>query len=82
MQCWSGSRAGHNRAKLAGGGLQVSANRSIIKRRTVTGHSAAEGRDAMSQSVVMDAVKAYATLGEICDVWRDLYSVWADPIAG
>jgi methylmalonyl-CoA mutase N-terminal domain/subunit len=32
--------------------------------------------------VVMDAVKAYATLGEICDVWRDLYSIWADPIAG
>jgi len=29
---------------------------------------------------VIDAVKASATLGEICDVWRELYSIWADPV--
>jgi methylmalonyl-CoA mutase N-terminal domain/subunit len=29
---------------------------------------------------VMEAVKAYATLGEICDVWRKAYSIWKAPI--
>ena len=28
----------------------------------------------------MEAVKAYATLGEICDLWREIYSVWRLPI--
>ncbi len=29
---------------------------------------------------VMDAVKALATLGEIIDVWRDLYSIWTPAV--
>jgi methylmalonyl-CoA mutase N-terminal domain/subunit len=29
---------------------------------------------------VIDAVKASATLGEICDVWREIYSIWSDPV--
>lgn len=29
---------------------------------------------------VMEAVKAYATLGEICDVWRNIYSIWKVPV--
>lgn len=29
---------------------------------------------------VMKAVKAYATLGEVCNVWRDLYGIWEYPI--
>ena len=29
---------------------------------------------------VMEAVKAEATLGEICDVWRDIYGIWDYPM--
>jgi methylmalonyl-CoA mutase N-terminal domain/subunit len=29
---------------------------------------------------VLEAVEARATLGEICDVWRRLYSIWTDPV--
>ena len=29
---------------------------------------------------VMNAVKSYATLGEICDVWRNVYSIWRVPL--
>ena len=28
---------------------------------------------------VIEAVRAYATLGEICDVWRKVYSLWKVP---
>ena len=30
---------------------------------------------------VMDAVKAYATISEICGVWREIYGQWQYPIA-
>jgi methylmalonyl-CoA mutase N-terminal domain/subunit len=29
---------------------------------------------------VMKAVKAYASLGEICDIWREIYGLWEIPI--
>ena len=29
---------------------------------------------------VLEAVEARATIGEICDVWRRLYSIWTDPV--
>jgi len=29
---------------------------------------------------VIEAVKAKATLGEICNVWRELYRTWSDPL--
>jgi methylmalonyl-CoA mutase N-terminal domain/subunit len=29
---------------------------------------------------VMEAVKAYATIGEICNVWREMYGIWEYPI--
>ena len=38
-----------------------------------------QGEDNVMPAVI-DAVKASATLGEICDVWRELYSIWADPV--
>ena len=29
---------------------------------------------------VMDAVKTYCTVGEICNVWRNIYGIWKLPI--
>ena len=28
---------------------------------------------------ILDAVKAYASLQEICDVWREVYGEYRDP---
>ena len=30
---------------------------------------------------VMEAVKAKATLGEVCNIWREVYQIWKDPVA-
>ena len=30
---------------------------------------------------VMEAVKSYATLGEICNVWREVYGLWEYPVS-
>jgi methylmalonyl-CoA mutase N-terminal domain/subunit len=39
---------------------------------------ASEGTENVMPHVV-DAVKAYATVGEICDVWRDIFGEWDEP---
>ncbi len=39
---------------------------------------ASEGADNVMPHIV-NAVKAYATVGEICDVWRDIWGEWEEP---
>jgi methylmalonyl-CoA mutase N-terminal domain/subunit len=39
---------------------------------------ASEGDNNVMPHVV-DAVKAYATVGEICDVWREVFGEWEEP---
>jgi len=39
---------------------------------------ASEGTDNVMPHII-NAVKAYATVGEICDVWRDLWGEWDEP---
>ncbi|MHA1959331.1 MAG: acyl-CoA mutase large subunit family protein [Candidatus Thorarchaeota archaeon] len=39
---------------------------------------ASEGNENVMFHIV-DAVKAYATVGEICQVWRDLWGEWEEP---
>ncbi|MDF1539959.1 MAG: methylmalonyl-CoA mutase family protein [Candidatus Thorarchaeota archaeon] len=39
---------------------------------------ASEGTDNIMPHVV-NAVKAYATIGEICDIWRDVFGEWDEP---
>ncbi|MEK7847752.1 MAG: methylmalonyl-CoA mutase family protein, partial [Chloroflexota bacterium] len=31
---------------------------------------------------VMEAARAYATLGEVCGVWREIYGLWRYPLSG
>ena len=59
-----------------------------VKRERDNGHvqqclesikTATMGRDNVMPAVV-EAVKAYATLGEICGVWRDIYGLWVYPL--
>ncbi len=37
-------------------------------------------KDQNVMPAVIKAVKAYASLGEICDVWRDMYGLWEIPL--
>ncbi len=39
---------------------------------------ASEGEENVMPYVV-ECVKAYATIGEICDVWRDVFGEWEEP---
>ncbi len=39
---------------------------------------ASEGTDNVMPHII-NAVKAYATVGEICDVWRDIWGEWDEP---
>ncbi len=39
---------------------------------------ASDGTDNVMPHIV-EAVKAYASVGEICDVWRDLWGEWEEP---
>ncbi|MHA1934368.1 MAG: acyl-CoA mutase large subunit family protein [Candidatus Thorarchaeota archaeon] len=39
---------------------------------------ASEGKDNVMPHIV-EAVKAYATIGELCDVWRDIWGEWDEP---
>ncbi len=48
--------------------------RALQKLRAVT----ADGGNIMPP--VMEAVRSYATLGEICNVWRELYGLWRIPL--
>lgn len=53
-------------------------NRLVRQALATLGEATARGKNVMP--AVMEAVRAYATLGEICGVWRDLYGVWASPM--
>ena len=39
---------------------------------------ASEGTDNVMPYII-NAVKAHATVGEICDVWRDIWGEWDEP---
>jgi methylmalonyl-CoA mutase N-terminal domain/subunit len=40
--------------------------------------TAAKGKENL-MPFVLEAIKAYATVGEICDVFREVYGIYHDP---
>ena len=34
--------------------------------------------DVNLMPVILDAARAYVTMGEMCDVWRDVWGVWRE----
>jgi methylmalonyl-CoA mutase N-terminal domain/subunit len=43
-------------------------------------HNAAAGNSGNMMPFILDCVRAYATLGEICDTLRSVYGVYEEPI--
>ena len=65
---------------------QIERVRSVRSKRDPAAHARASGalRDAWRSDknlvpYVLDLVRAYATLGEICDVLREAYGVYREP---
>jgi methylmalonyl-CoA mutase N-terminal domain/subunit len=50
----------------------------LVKARLAALKRAAEGQENLMPHI-LDAVRAYATLQEICDVWRDAFGEYRDP---
>jgi methylmalonyl-CoA mutase N-terminal domain/subunit len=48
--------------------------------RTLDGLRKACEADENTMPRILDAVRARATLGEICDVMRDVFGVWEEPL--
>ncbi len=42
--------------------------------------NACEDEDANTMPLILDAVRARATLGEVCDVMREVFGVWEEPL--
>ena len=66
---------------------QLERLRRIRKDRNGTKHRAALDRlrkvcesDDNTMPAILDAVRAQATLGEICDVMREVFGVWEEPL--
>ena len=49
-------------------------------RRALENLAAVSGTDENVMPAVMEATKAYATLGEVHRVWRDVFGLWAGPM--
>ena len=58
--------------------VKVSRNQSKVEPALAALKKGAEG-DANLMSLILDAVRVYATLGEICDVLRDVFGEYTSP---
>jgi len=59
--------------------LRKSRNKEKVKKTLDMLEKVSQGEKNVMPAVI-EAVKAGATLGEICDVWRRLYTIWTDPV--
>jgi methylmalonyl-CoA mutase N-terminal domain/subunit len=57
--------------------LRADRSQEEVSRRLAALRKAAEGRDNL-MPFLFDAVKAYATLGEICDAMRDVFGTYEE----
>ena len=58
--------------------LKRTRNNKVVQARLSDIVTAARNGDNLMPSIV-DAVREYATLGEICDIFREVYGVYRDP---
>ncbi len=57
--------------------LRADRSQAEVDRRLNALRVAAKGKDNL-MSFIYDAVKAYATLGEICDAMRDVFGIYEE----
>ena len=57
--------------------LRSERSQEEVSRRLTALRKAAEGKDNL-MPFLFDAVKAYATLGEICDAMRDVFGTYEE----
>jgi len=69
--------AGIQKAKLAK--IRLERDNDEVGKCLSEIRSATERSENVMPAVIR-AVKAYASLGEICDIWRDMYGLWEVPL--
>ena len=69
------SAQGHQLEKLAR--LKSRRDNVTVKRYLVALRAAAEGSEN-TMPYILDAVRAYATVGEICDVFREVFGSYTE----
>jgi methylmalonyl-CoA mutase N-terminal domain/subunit len=57
--------------------LRAGRSQSEVTRRLNSLRTAAKGKDNL-MPFIYDAVKSYATLGEICDALRDVFGIYEE----
>jgi len=57
--------------------LRAERSKAEVDRRLVALRGAAKGKDNL-MPFIYDAVKSYATLGEICDAMRDVFGTYEE----
>ncbi len=58
--------------------VKKSRDNQAVRQRLDALRKASEGNENLMPYII-DAVKAYATLQEICDVWREVFGEYHDP---
>jgi len=59
--------------------VRATRDNDLVARRLAALRAAAEG-DANLMPVILDCVRAYATLGEVCDVLREVFGVYQEMV--
>ena len=73
------SAAAYNRQVARLKRIRRERNKARWERSLAALHKAAEGTENMMPRIV-DAVRAEATLGEVCDTLRDVFGTWEEPL--
>src|SRR5215470_11105773 len=59
--------------------LRETRDNGKVRQRLDALHTAASAGDVNMMPYILDSVRAYTTLGEICDVLRDVYGLYEEP---
>ena len=59
--------------------LRKTRNNRKVKRALAKLEDVAEGK-GNTMHAILEAVRAYATLGEVCSVLRDVFGTWREPL--
>ena len=73
------SAAAYNRQVARLKRIRRERNKARWEKSLAALHKAAEGTENMMPRIV-DAVRAEATLGEVCDTLRDVFGTWEEPL--
>ena len=58
--------------------LRARRDSAAVERRLAALKEAAARDDVNLMPTILDAARAYVTMGEMCDAWREVWGVWRE----